>query len=553
MWLIVLERRPSSLQWGSRTSRRDVVVPAKFRPGIEYIRRFDLVPSRAYIRIQQCHRRKPLPAAAPAAAPARSLLESTKEHQIARALQMFHREIPGPAPGRRRCALGRGSFCLSMAAFAGFSLPPWPTTLQLRAPHHSASTPVATRALNPSASPYWLLVTFAGTNTPQNLSSFATSSFNGVAVQIDSAYYTGQSPALAALKPQFAQLHAAAQRDIWPWVFVNRMVNSSGMDLSPAGVAQSHFLSDWSAALTVAHAMQSPGIVLDLEFYNDPSVAYAMSRFAESLGLSAQDAAQLLQGVGKTLADIAQKTYPTASIWILNSGLNTAHDQQIDGQYYYQPRGEISIGLLQELAALRSHVTTIDGGEDSLGYCHANLSALQNQIGVRQQQYAPTLSQYGTSLSLAGTITVWTAASNKTSWLTQGDCGMSEVWGIAGFTDYFSVLDTNYHYNWLYGAQAGGYDPSNATTASQLTAALRQAAIDAQNSVTASSTAPVAAPNPAGPNPAAANSTAPSMPLRRAHRGTLQSSERVALASQNAAEPRWRAAQNAEHATEAAR
>lgn len=440
---------------------------------------------------------------------------------------MSHCEVPGPARGRRRRLLGRGSLCVSLAAYAGFWLPPWPHTLPVRSLEqlrslqaarpfqsarsveaarsvdNSAPTPVMTRALSQSMSPYWLLVTFASTDTPQSLATFATSSFNGVAVPVDSAYYTGQTPALTTLEPLFAQLHAAAQRDIWPWVFINRMVSASGLDLSPAGNAQGQFLDDWRAALTLARTMQSPGVVLDLEFYNDPGIAYAMTRFAQAQGVAAQDASQLLQDLGKTLADIAQQTYPAAQIWILNSALNTSQDQQIDGQNYYEPRGEIAIGLLQELAALNSRVAMIDGGEDSLGYCHADLAALQSQTVLRQQQYASTLNQYGSWLSLSGTIAVWTAASSKTSWLTQEDCGMSEVWGIAGFTDYFSLLDGTYRYNWVYGAQAGGYDPSNSTTASQLTAALEQASLDARSSA------------------------APVSPPRRAHRGGLVSTSRA--------------------------
>ncbi|SRR5579883_1328564 len=423
---------------------------------------------------------------------------------------MLHSQATGPARGRTRRFFGRGSFCFTLAAYAGLWLPLWPPILSVRPPSHFATRIVTTRAMPQSASPYWLLVTFAGTNTPQSLSSFATSSFNGVAVQIDSAYYTGQTPALTTLESQFAQLHDAAQRDIWPWVFINRMVRSSGMDLSPAGNAQSQFLDDWRAALTLARATKSPGVILDSEFYNDPSIAYAMSRFSEALGLSAQEASQDLQHLGKTLADIAQQTYPAARIWILNSGLYTAQDEQIDGHSYYQPRGEISVGLLNELVALNSQVTIIDGGEDSLGYCHATLQGLQTQIALRQQQYAPALSEYGSRLSLSGTLTVWTAASNKTDWLTQGDCGLSEVWGIAGFTDYFALLDKTYGYNWLYGAQAGGYNPSDPTTATELTDAFQQAAAESQP--------PPPTPQPASPlaQPSALPASAP---LRLAHRG----------------------------------
>lgn len=415
---------------------------------------------------------------------------------------MLYCRVSGPAPWYRPRFLGRSSFCLTLAAYAVLWLPPSPKTLGTPAFSPSAPKSLAVRSLSQPSSPYWLLVTFAGADTPQNFSSFNTSSFSGIAVQIDSAYDTGQTPALQALETQFGQLHAAAQRDIWPWVFINRMLGTSGMDLTPGADAQSRFLSDWRAALTVARVMQSPGVVLDLEFYNDTYIEYAMSRFAEVSGMSAQQASQLLQGLGKTLADIAQETYPGTKIWVLESALDTAQDQVIDGQSYFQPRGEIAVGLLRELAALNSQIQIIDGGESSLGYCHSNLSALQNQILLRQSQYASTLAQYGTWLNLGGTITIWTQASSKTGWLTQGDCGSSEVWGITGFTDYFTVLDGAYHYNWLYGAQAGGYDPFDPTAASQLTSALQQATLDSRQS------------------------SEPNSPVRLAHRGSFRSALR---------------------------
>lgn len=339
---------------------------------------------------------------------------------------------------------------------------------------------------------YWLLVTFDQVNTPEHIAAIRTSSFNGIAYPLVPAYYDARTPSYSTLSETYSRLHQATQRDIWPWVFINRIVGVSQQNPNPqANSAYFHsirgmalrsgskplhdFLSDWRTALMVAREIHSPGVVLDLEFYNNPSIAYAISRLSESLGEPPAQAALRLRSLGIIMGKIVLQTYPDASIWILNSALDNSADQRINGQSYFQPRGEIAIGLLSTLAQSKSAAQVIDGGEDSLGYCHANLNGLNREISTRRQKYQNLLKMFPKQFRLSGTIAVWTEAKSKRGWLNQDECASSDVKNLEGFAPYINLLESSYWYNWLYGAEAGGYRPFDPQIANRMDALITKA------------------------------------------------------------------------------
>src|SRR2546429_9892342 len=104
------------------------------------------------------------------------------------------------------------------------------------------------------------------------------------------------------------------------------------------------------------------------------------------------------------MAEITANEYPNARIWVLTSGLHTAADERIGGESFFQPRGHIVLGLLKELSRTNGPATGIDGAEDTLGNCHANLASFQQAINTRPQRKAPVPGPYGHGLPLPGTM-----------------------------------------------------------------------------------------------------------------------------------------------------
>jgi hypothetical protein len=357
-------------------------------------------------------------------------------------------------PGRPRSPLR--ALVLSLAAVVG--------TL--------ASAAAAMAADEGRKGDYWLLVTFAASGKPEEMDILKDTTFEGIALQIVTAYDTAATPTTDSVMERFGKLKEAGHRDIWPWVFINRIAK---MDVSPDGAPRQLFLEDWRVALQVARRLDAPGVVLDLEFYSNPGLAYAISRFAAQTGTSAAEAAQRLEALGHEMAASAAREYPNVRIWVLTSGLNTANDERVGGQSFYQPRAHIVLGLLQELARTRGAATVIDGGEDTLAYCHANLADLQRAINQRPQKEAQVLAQYRYWLAFAGTIAPWTDAASKKGWLAESDCGAAQARTAEDFLPYFELLERTYAFNWMYAAPIGGYQPFNRDVSRRFDTLLRRA------------------------------------------------------------------------------
>lgn len=324
-----------------------------------------------------------------------------------------------------------------------------------------------------TARPYWLLVTFAVNGAvPADMAVLKGSPFDGIAMQFGTAYDTGPAPSADSVVAKLTPIKDATHRDVWPWVFVNRV---AGLDVSPNSQARDAFLDDWRAALRAARVLGAPGVVLDLEFYSDPSVAYAISRFAQKRGISAPDAGRYLESLGHQLGYIVAHNYPNAKILVLTSGLANAADERIGNQTFFQPRGQIVIGLLKEVSEQRTPAVVIDGGEDDLGYCHANLADLRANVQTREQKERELLRTYSPHLILAGTIAPWADSASKKGWLTEGACGAAQANRAEDFAPYLRLLDGAFQFNWIYAAPAGGYQPFNAAVAARFDTVIRTA------------------------------------------------------------------------------
>ncbi len=348
-----------------------------------------------------------------------------------------------------------------------------------------------TSALAAKARPSWRLVTFAAKGPATQMTAAKRAPFDGIAAPIVTAYDTQPNAPMPRLERRFLAMQRYSGKQIWPWVFINRMLGPGPtrdnpqalkpyfeairtMDLDNITHARERFMSDWRTSLRLARAINSPGVVLDLEFYNNPSIAYAMSRFAEQIGMPAAVAGSKLEQLGNEMGMLVAKEYPTAKIWILNAALDNPADQTIGGRAYFEPRGEIAYGIVDELARLHAPAIVIDGGEDTLGYCQPGISALRAKIDSRAARFAQLQHRYPGYIALAGTVTLWGDAREKKGWLAQSDCGASGVETAEDFIPYLRVLNDNYSYNWIYATPIGGYDPFDASAAGRFNKVIRK-------------------------------------------------------------------------------
>lgn len=335
---------------------------------------------------------------------------------------------------------------------------------------------------------YLMLVTFAvpvprgigSDNFETKLSVFAASPYDALAVPVADAYDAGPAPGVQDLLPMLMKWRRAANKDIWPWVFLNRLVGAGtpqinpnaktarfssirGLDLEDRFGAKSSFLETWRTALRLAKRVGSPGIVLDLEYYNNYP-AYDISRLAGEIGHGPDQTVQLLSALGSQMADIAAKELPNGRILCFNTGLANASAEKIGSKSYYASRSYIALGLMERIRQGRLVLHLIAGGENSLGYCQESVAELERRIRDRQKQYAPLLNKFANILSLGGTITLWGDASAKKGWLAQEECGRASAQTVEELEPYLKILIHSYALTWIYGAGVSDYDPFQAQT-----------------------------------------------------------------------------------------
>ena len=171
--------------------------------------------------------------------------------------------------------------------------------------------------------PYLMLVNTAMARQMDapNIAQFDHSPYDALAVSFVPAYDTSHVPSTATMQASIAGWKKSTRKDIWPWVYLNRMVGANdvernpltqvayfqrfqGLDLDGKAGAQKDFLENWRNALRVARETAVPGIVCDLEFYNNYQ-AYDVAELARMTSLAQPDALNSLRKLGARMADIA--------------------------------------------------------------------------------------------------------------------------------------------------------------------------------------------------------------------------------------------------------
>lgn len=351
----------------------------------------------------------------------------------------------------------------------------------------------ASRVSAHSTDHYLLLVNTAIAQfmNEDKLRQFDKSYYDGIAIAFLHAYDTSTVPSVSDMDRQLKTWKKATSKDIWPWVYVNRMIGSNlaeknhyadnpyfnaikGADLDDAKGALTDFLAIWCNSLTAARDSNAPGVVLDLEFYNNYS-EYGIGEMAAKTGKTAPEVARSLARIGARMVDSAAQVYPNATIWLLFTALTHPGYKKIDGISYYPSPAYISIGMLDEIAAKKLPLKVLGGGEGSIGYCHESLAEFQKAIVERQTLLAGDLRKYAGVLELGGTLTVWSDRKAKQGWLTEGICKACDADTIEDLKAYIELLLKTYRYNWLYVTSEGNYYPFSKTSAPRFDEVIRKA------------------------------------------------------------------------------
>jgi len=331
------------------------------------------------------------------------------------------------------------------------------------------------QARRPLGDHYLMLINTAVASlmTPEKFAQFEKSPYEGIAVAFLHAYDVGPVPSVAEMDARIKEWKKVTKKDIWPWVYFNRMLavdpadknpyshdpyfrKFSGADLDGKSGAQKDFLQNWQNALTTAKDTKAPGIVFDPEFYNYQST-YDLTLLAQQTNTKPEQTVVMLRQLGARMADIAAKQNPGAVLWFMFTGLGYPEYKVVGGHPYFPSPAYIVFGLLDEIQKRNLPLTLISGGEGSLGYCHETLEQFQDAIRKRQSKFAPHLQKYQGILELGGTLTLWSDRSQKQGWVKDGACGTSTAATVEDLQPYLELLLKSFRCNWIYGSGDGGY------------------------------------------------------------------------------------------------
>ena len=314
---------------------------------------------------------------------------------------------------------------------------------------------------------------------------FDQSPYDGIAVAFLHAYDTSPVPSVRSMDAQMRQWKRYTRKDIWPWVYINRMIGMSteeknphsdtpyfhrilGADLDDSQGARSDFLRIWRNSLASARDAKVPGVVLDLEFYNYYK-EYDIGELARQTGKKPVEAAESLRALGSQMADIAEQEYPGAVLWFLFTGLTHAGYKTYFGVPYYPSPVYVAIGLLDEIAQKATHLKVLTGGEASLGYCHNTLDDLRSAIIQRASDMHAILEKYRGIFEMAGTMTLWSdRAGNHV-------CNSATATSVEELQPYLELLLKSYRYNWIWGSADGNYLAFSPASAPRFDAMIRRA------------------------------------------------------------------------------
>ncbi len=346
---------------------------------------------------------------------------------------------------------------------------------------------------------YLLLVTFATPSvrdlTPADLEAIAASPYHGVASALVGAYDVDPVPPASAFaaSDDLVGQHLK-DKHVWPWVFLNRIIgratdtegyahsgapspeyftNIKGMDLWDETGALSDWMAIWRLAVQLSDELNTPGVVVDLEAYNDYR-AYDPVYLAKQSGKPVEEIIERLKEIGAEMAMVIKEERKGALIWTLFSGLDRPRYGP-DNSTYYRSVGYLLLGMLDAARENDIAITIIDGGEVGLGYYNDSLERLQARIAARREQFAELQGEASGRFELGGTIAPWNDPSLLTGWAARVAGDDPPFKSVDDFAPLVDELLTNYAWVWIYAASAVGYDPYDPEVAAPYNRMLEQA------------------------------------------------------------------------------
>ena len=357
------------------------------------------------------------------------------------------------------------------------------------------------RSLQPRKRSYLKLITFytkpLGAATPEALRVLNDSAYAGVAIPLRGSYDTNPVPAYASLKPHMDAVPGALKIDPWPWVVLNRFIAApadgsghaakhakdlkyfqriKGLDLDNETGARADMLKLWRYAVRAAREWNSPGIMIDLEAYNNYR-AYNVASIAKERGETVDEVIRKCEQLGADLGKIVQEEYPACVIWSLFSRFEKSLTLPGRDGKVYTTVSYIGLGLLKYAKANKVPLKYLCGGETTPGYCNKSVDMLKRKIAARDRAVAEFLEQFPDRFFLAGTISPFHDYSIAKSFIQKGYKG-SSIKTIRDFEPMFRTLFDAYDWVWIYASSAARtmpYKPEN----NRMYSTVLRAALDA--------------------------------------------------------------------------
>ena len=338
------------------------------------------------------------------------------------------------------------------------------------------------RSLQPGRRCYLKLITFytkpLGQRNAGSLAVLNESAYAGVAIPMMGSYETDPVPDYGALKPKLAMVREALEIDPWPWVALNRMIGAPtdrrghaashatnlayferirGMDLDGETGARDDFLKNWRNAVRAACEWKSPGVMLDLEAYNDYRV-YNMQWLAERRGETLDQVIAHCERLGADMARTIAEEYPHCLVWSLFSRLERSSVVAGRDKPVFTSSSYITLGMLEYARQNDVPLKYLCGGETTPGYCNKNVDALKAKIAKRDADVAPFLERFSHHFALAGTISPFHDYEVATGWIQRGYKD-SDFRTIEDFEPMFRTLFDAYDWGWIYASSAAKTEP----------------------------------------------------------------------------------------------
>ena len=320
------------------------------------------------------------------------------------------------------------------------------------------------------------------------------SAFTGAGIEYVGQYVSERGPTLGDLSERVAFLNEQCTKDLWPTLYLNNMLGYDpdngwlhpsapphaskvprfrtfrGLDLDNAGGARENFEANWREALEIAKALDSPGLMLDFEAYNDKRASQVGGKrsLAESRGEAPEEVKEGIRSFGARLADITHETYPGATLFCFQTTLG--HLDQANSVH-----AQLTVGMLERSKQKNYDLLILCGGELGLGYIHPNPEYMAQMIRRRAALAKPYLLTYP-NLELTGVHAPFMDPERRAYWMTEDRIGPS-IRTVEDMQPLYELLVKNYRSSWFYGANKAfyPYGPDSARFSKVWRAALTKA------------------------------------------------------------------------------